>query len=85
MQSYVVRTEENVEDDIPDIEDFDQDNLVDEEEDPAALRPSKSKQDGLMRCRTYDLFITYDKYYQTPRMWLSGYDEVLLNQELYGR
>ena len=25
--------------------------------------------------RTYDLNITYDKYYQTPRLWLFGYDE----------
>lgn len=26
------------------------------------------------KMRTYDLSITYDKYYQTPRMWLAGYD-----------
>ncbi|KAJ3008459.1 Arabinose-proton symporter (Arabinose transporter) [Thoreauomyces humboldtii] len=25
--------------------------------------------------RTYDVSITYDKYYQTPRVWLFGYDE----------
>lgn len=25
--------------------------------------------------RTYDLNITYDKFYQTPRLWLFGYDE----------
>lgn len=24
---------------------------------------------------SYDLDITYDKYYQTPRVWLFGYDE----------
>jgi ubiquitin-like-conjugating enzyme ATG3 len=29
----------------------------------------------VVRTRTYDLSITYDKYYQTPRMWLFGYDE----------
>lgn len=29
-----------------------------------------------MQVRTYDCMITYDKYYQTPRMWLLGYDEV---------
>ena len=28
-----------------------------------------------MSTRTYDLNITYDKYYQTPRLWLFGYDE----------
>ncbi|CAF4460547.1 unnamed protein product, partial [Didymodactylos carnosus] len=28
-----------------------------------------------LQTRTYDLNITYDKYYQTPRLWLNGYDE----------
>lgn len=30
----------------------------------------------IISTRTYDLHITYDKYYQTPRLWLTGYDEV---------
>lgn len=30
----------------------------------------------IIRTRTYDLYITYDKYYQTPRLWLFGYNEV---------
>nr|CAH7736299.1 unnamed protein product [Callosobruchus chinensis] len=36
--------------------------------------------------RTYDLHITYDKYYQTPRLWLTGYNEKhepLSQEELY--
>lgn len=33
-------------------------------------------EDEIIRTRTYDLHITYDKYYQTPRLWLFGYDEV---------
>ena len=32
---------------------------------------------GIIQTRTYDLHISYDKYYQTPRLWLSGYDEVI--------
>uniref|UniRef100_A0A674DW89 Ubiquitin-like-conjugating enzyme ATG3 n=1 Tax=Salmo trutta TaxID=8032 RepID=A0A674DW89_SALTR len=41
---------------------------------------SKSKtgeagSDDILQTRTYDLYITYDKYYQTPRLWLFGYDE----------
>ena len=28
-----------------------------------------------MHTRTYDLMISYDKYYQVPRFWLVGYDE----------
>ena len=31
---------------------------------------------NLLQVRTYDVMITYDKYYQTPRIWLIGYDEV---------
>ncbi|TDG40046.1 hypothetical protein AWZ03_013532 [Drosophila navojoa] len=31
--------------------------------------------DSVLRTRTYDLHITYDKYYQTPRLWVVGYDE----------
>ena len=30
----------------------------------------------IIQTRTYDLSITYDKYYQTPRLWLTGYNEV---------
>lgn len=36
----------------------------------------RSRSDNLVQVRTYDCMITYDKYYQTPRMWLLGYDEV---------
>jgi len=34
-----------------------------------------SDDDNVLQTRTYDLNITYDKYYQTPRLWLFGYDE----------
>lgn len=33
--------------------------------------------DSVLHTRTYDLHITYDKYYQTPRLWVVGYDEVI--------
>lgn len=32
-------------------------------------------EDGFVRTRSYDVSITYDKYYQTPRVYLFGYDE----------
>lgn len=43
-------------------------------------KPSSAKDDalagnGVLQTRTYDLYITYDKYYQTARFWLCGYDE----------
>ena len=31
---------------------------------------------NVVATRTYDLSITYDKYYQTPRVWLFGYSEL---------
>jgi len=56
--------------DIPDMEDFNvEDNLV---EDPATVASSKN---DIQKTRTYDISITYDKYYLTPKIWLFGYSE----------
>lgn len=75
---------EDDEDNLPDLEDFDpEENILIsgeiEEEDDEALAPC----DNVLRTRTYDVFITYDKYYSTPRAWLIGYDvnRRLLTQE----
>jgi ubiquitin-like-conjugating enzyme ATG3 len=51
------------------------DCAIEDEEDPAALQRGDVNEDNILRTRTYDLSITYDKYYQTPRVWLFGYDE----------
>ncbi|KAK4489414.1 hypothetical protein RD792_005223 [Penstemon davidsonii] len=70
------------EEEIPDMEEFEEaDNLV--ENDPATLNTTylvahEPDDDNILRTRTYDLSITYDKYYQTPRVWLTGYDEVTI-------
>lgn len=45
---------------------------LDEPDDDAALRSGGS---ATLKTRTYDICITYDKYYSTPRIWLIGYDE----------
>lgn len=42
----------------------------------AKVKAEAGSEDGVLQTRTYDLYITYDKYYQTPRLWLFGYDEV---------
>ncbi|KAH9195430.1 hypothetical protein AeNC1_002600 [Aphanomyces euteiches] len=67
----------------PDMASFeDEDNLI--EQDEAALtyiaasepEPTELDADGnLVYTRTYDLSISYDKYYRTPRVWLFGYEE----------
>lgn len=67
----------------PDLSTFEEDNLTDEAEDDGAtlsatgylVASEPDDDDGILYTRTYDLSITYDKYYQTPRMWLFGYDE----------
>jgi len=41
----------------------------------AAAAGVESNESNIVQTRTYDLSITYDKYYQVPRMWLFGYDE----------
>ena len=41
---------------------------------------------GVLSTRTYDLNITYDNLYRTPRLWLFGYDEdqrPLTEDEMY--
>jgi len=40
--------------------------------DVSQIEPAR---DNLLQVRTYDVMISYDKYYQTPRVWLIGYDE----------
>ena len=76
IQDNNINEEDFDEEDAPDLEDFDmENNLINDEfgVDPDVSQPSTD--DNIMRTRTYDLTITYDKYYQTPRMWLFGYDE----------
>jgi len=60
-----------------------------DEEDGGVLRPhsqthtsapprylvAHEPDDVIMRTRTYDVFISFDKYYATPRIWLVGYSE----------
>jgi len=54
-------------DDICDMEDFEDDDDLVIQTQQMELKVEKT--------RTYDLSITYDKFYQTPRLWLSGYSE----------
>jgi len=42
---------------------------------PVTNSKAQAAKTNLLQVRTYDVMITYDKYYQTPRVWLIGYDE----------
>ncbi|KAJ3842207.1 putative E2-like enzyme [Lentinula raphanica] len=70
--------------DIDEIPDMEEEDL--EEGDAATAAPKATPNvidssqvevatGNLLQVRTYDVMITYDKYYQTPRIWLLGYDE----------
>ena len=50
---------------------------------PTKMISVSEPEDTVVQCRRYDISITYDKYYQTPRVWMLGYDETgqPLNQE----
>ncbi|XP_039384670.1 ubiquitin-like-conjugating enzyme ATG3 [Mauremys mutica] len=76
--------DEEDEEEAADMEEYEESGLL--ETDDATLdtrkiaEASKAKadvggEDAILQTRTYDLYITYDKYYQTPRLWLFGYDE----------
>lgn len=61
----------NEDDEYADMADFEDDNIV---EDEAAIpATAATDDDNLIKVRTYDLSITYDKYYQVPRVWMMGY------------
>eukprot|EP00980_Cylindrotheca_fusiformis_P013298 scaffold3380_cov106-Cylindrotheca_fusiformis.AAC.3 len=56
------------EDEYADMDAFEDDNIL---QDDAAVDVS-ADEDHTVKVRTYDLSITYDKYYQTPRVWMIG-------------
>eukprot|EP00535_Pseudo-nitzschia_heimii_P001260 CAMPEP_0197177806 /NCGR_PEP_ID=MMETSP1423-20130617/3279_1 /TAXON_ID=476441 /ORGANISM="Pseudo-nitzschia heimii, Strain UNC1101" /LENGTH=352 /DNA_ID=CAMNT_0042627413 /DNA_START=119 /DNA_END=1177 /DNA_ORIENTATION=+ len=67
-------------DEYGDIDDYEDDDILVDED--AAAVPSANPDGGaaegssaIVKTRTYDLSITYDKYYQVPRVWMVGRDE----------
>ncbi|TKY68007.1 Autophagy-related protein 3 [Spatholobus suberectus] len=81
IPSYMGAEEEE---DIPDMAEFEDTSNVIENDPSTYLVAHEPDDDNILRTRTYDVSITYDKYYQTPRVWLTGYDEsrMLLQPEL---
>ncbi len=76
--------EEDSDQEAVDMEDFVESGLIDEDAATLDVAKREKKQEAsqeasgggeIVATRTYDLNITYDKYYQTPRLWLFGYDE----------
>ncbi|CAG0914699.1 unnamed protein product [Notodromas monacha] len=78
--SLKVEDEDNDEDDDDDEEAVDIDDFKgceDEDDDQVdpSVRGSEAAAADVLKHRTYDLHIAYDKYYRTPRLWLFGYDD----------
>ena len=65
--------------DLDDIEDDDDDgaNMFAEKKDEEEKQPEDDAKVGglILKVRKYDLSITYDFYTQTPRLWLTGFNE----------
>ncbi|CAD5225706.1 unnamed protein product [Bursaphelenchus xylophilus] len=78
-----VQGQHDEDDDDEDAPPMDMDNFMEngdfEENDPNCYQPEavadEAGDDHVVKTRTYDLHISYDKYYQVPRLWLIGYDE----------
>lgn len=81
------KVDEDEGDEYADMEEFEDDNVI---EDEAATTTAESRSekfnehDNLVKVRTYDLSLTYDKYYQTPRVWMMGYASSDSSQPLTG-
>lgn len=79
----------NEEDEYADMEEFEDENVIEDEAAVSNSVVSTSKttskfDNNIMKVRTYDLSITYDKYYQTPRVWMMGYESSDSSQPLTG-
>eukprot|EP00526_Cylindrotheca_closterium_P016641 CAMPEP_0113642394 /NCGR_PEP_ID=MMETSP0017_2-20120614/22272_1 /TAXON_ID=2856 /ORGANISM="Cylindrotheca closterium" /LENGTH=335 /DNA_ID=CAMNT_0000553817 /DNA_START=262 /DNA_END=1269 /DNA_ORIENTATION=- /assembly_acc=CAM_ASM_000147 len=78
-------------DEYADMDAFEDDNIL-EDDAAAAVTPQQQAsgdndddKDHTIKVRTYDLSITYDKYYQTPRVWMIGrntQDQPLTGEEM---
>jgi len=58
---------------IPNMDDFEDNGILDDDED-GVDDFEEFQNETFERTRTYDLSISYDKYYQVPHVWLRGYD-----------
>ncbi|KAG8509553.1 Ubiquitin-like-conjugating enzyme ATG3 [Galemys pyrenaicus] len=76
--------EEEEEGEAADMEEYEESGLLETDEatldtrkivESCKVKTDAGGEDAILQTRTYDLYITYDKYYQTPRLWLFGYDE----------
>ncbi len=79
---------EEEDDEYADMEEFEDEEVMEDEAavptSTATHTTSTTATNNIMKVRTYDLSITYDKYYQTPRVWMIGYASSDSSQPLTG-
>ncbi len=88
IEAEEVKKEE--EDEVVDIDDecssdSDDDDNVFAKKDDDEEEKKEVEEDGVVRWRRYNISLTYDKYYATPRLWLQGYgeDKTPLEKEMF--
>lgn len=89
----IKKEEEPDENEVVDIEDeLNSDSDGDDQEENIFAKKAHKDQDeedkdndDVLKCRRYNISLTYDKYYATPRLWLQGYDEnkKVLEKEMF--
>lgn len=67
-----VQVNENEENEYSNMEDYEDSNILMDDAYAQAI-PGSGADSNILKVRTYDVSITYDKYYQTPRVWIFGY------------
>lgn len=85
--------DDDEDDEALDMDEYEESGLLDAEDNTTvdisqtlSNKKENTLEGEIVKTRTYDLHITYDKYYQTPRLWIYGYDEnhkPLSVQEMY--
>ncbi|KAG5883224.1 hypothetical protein JTB14_011416 [Gonioctena quinquepunctata] len=72
--------EEDDDEEAADMEEFEESGMLEDDQvakvvEPVETKKSPEEHGEIIHTRTYDVHITYDKFYQTPRLWLTGYNE----------
>ncbi|KAG7363422.1 autophagocytosis associated protein Atg3, N-terminal domain containing protein [Nitzschia inconspicua] len=74
VEEIPIGSKKEEDDEYADMADF-EDNDVLTDDDAAAVVAQDTNSHNVLKVRTYDISITYDKYYQTPRVWMIGRNE----------
>lgn len=80
-ESQGANADDDEEEAAMDMEDFEESGMLDNVDPSVAIiqpveKPQPpAEEDSVVHTRTYDLHIVYNKYYQTPHIFLIGYDK----------